>query len=403
MPGVTPSTYASRLTQIQSFKEVAWGTVGAATARWMGLAPYPSFKPFQKSTNYDEDRGSLQNAFNSNVLQLGGEFSLNFQYATYEDINFLLMCALQAVTPTGGNPYVYTYLAPKNAVNSLQSYTLEWGYDILTGRFAGCLGNKFTIKGEAKKQWEASLSGFYKSYDNYAAINIASSTNANPIEITTASPHPYATGDQVVITGHLVNTNANGTWVITKTGASTFTLTGSTGNGIGANTGTVAKIQTPAIADRTVEAIIFPGTALAIEGPAGSPGTTPFANVLLGFQLDAETQLNPIWGGDAKTPIAYAQDKVKPSLMLKLLYNAQVKALENTLLGGGRAVVQLKQTSGAKIAEIDFAGVLADDPQHYGNDSGAAFIDLKLEGQYDTGTLANQLKVEITNAVSALP
>ena len=83
-------------------------------------------------------------------------------------------------------------------------------------------------------------SKFYTLLDAAAPRAIASSTNAGPIEITMAAPHSYATGDRVSIMGHLVNTNANGSWTITVTGANTFTLDGSTGNGVGAATGTVA-------------------------------------------------------------------------------------------------------------------------------------------------------------------
>jgi hypothetical protein len=67
---------------------------------------------------------------------------------------------------------------------------------------------------------------------------IASSTNASPIEVTTAAPHGYTTGQKVAIVGHTVNTNANGRWVVTVTGASTFELDGSVGNGVGGATGT---------------------------------------------------------------------------------------------------------------------------------------------------------------------
>lgn len=76
-----------------------------------------------------------------------------------------------------------------------------------------------------------------------AAINISSSTNASPISVTTSTPHNLQTGDQASITGHQVNTNANGAALtITRTGASTFTINGSTGNGIGGATGTVQPL-----------------------------------------------------------------------------------------------------------------------------------------------------------------
>lgn len=65
-----------------------------------------------------------------------------------------------------------------------------------------------------------------------------SSTNASPININIVS-HGYSTGDTVVITSHTTNTNANGTWEIVVVDANNFTLTGSTGNGVGGATGTV--------------------------------------------------------------------------------------------------------------------------------------------------------------------
>lgn len=75
--------------------------------------------------------------------------------------------------------------------------------------------------------------------ENAVVLNIASSTNATPIQITTSANHGLGTNDQVTIANHLINTNANGTWFITRVGATTFTLNTSAGNGIGVATGTV--------------------------------------------------------------------------------------------------------------------------------------------------------------------
>ena len=69
------------------------------------------------------------------------------------------------------------------------------------------------------------------------AVAIASSTNATPIVVTTASAHNLTTGDRVTVTGHTVNTAANGTWLITVTGATTYSLAGSVGVGVGGATG----------------------------------------------------------------------------------------------------------------------------------------------------------------------
>lgn len=77
----------------------------------------------------------------------------------------------------------------------------------------------------------------------FTPISIASSTNANPSVITTATAHGYATGDVVEVLNHAVNTNANGTWVITVTSTTAFSIP-QPANGVGAATGTVQKMET---------------------------------------------------------------------------------------------------------------------------------------------------------------
>lgn len=72
-----------------------------------------------------------------------------------------------------------------------------------------------------------------------AAVNIASSTNATPIVVTTATPHLRVDGDVVTIASHLVNTAANGTWKVDVLSSTTFSLIGSIGVGVGGATGTV--------------------------------------------------------------------------------------------------------------------------------------------------------------------
>lgn len=66
-----------------------------------------------------------------------------------------------------------------------------------------------------------------------ATRNISLSTNASPIAVTMTAAHGYVTGDTIIITGHTTNTNANGTWEITVTSTTAFTLNNSTGNGVG--------------------------------------------------------------------------------------------------------------------------------------------------------------------------
>lgn len=85
-----------------------------------------------------------------------------------------------------------------------------------------------------------------------AAVNIASSTNATPIEVTTSASHGLLDGDRAEITGHATNTAANGVWYVLVISATKIRLysawtagavaTPSVGNGVGGATGTVQHL-----------------------------------------------------------------------------------------------------------------------------------------------------------------
>jgi hypothetical protein len=95
------------------------------------------------------------------------------------------------------------------------------------------------VDGELISYEDATLTGSFK-YDlgaHGAAQTITGATNASPIQITIAN-HGLGTGETVVVASVGGNTAANGTWVITVTGANTFTLNGPTGNGAYTSGGT---------------------------------------------------------------------------------------------------------------------------------------------------------------------
>lgn len=69
-------------------------------------------------------------------------------------------------------------------------------------------------------------------------VNITSSTNATPIVLTIPA-HSFAVGQRVRVDGHTTNTNANGDFYVSAVGATTITLEGTSGNGVGGASGTV--------------------------------------------------------------------------------------------------------------------------------------------------------------------
>lgn len=127
-----------------------------------------------------------------------------------------------------------------------------------------------------------------------ATLAITSSTNATPI-VVTAATSTLATGALVTISGHLVNTAANGTWKITKLTATTFSLDGSIGVGIGAATGTVQPLGSYQFGTGTSE-ITFTGAATdtfyikAVIVTGGTIGTT---GITFKVSLDAGRHYGP--------------------------------------------------------------------------------------------------------------
>jgi hypothetical protein len=68
---------------------------------------------------------------------------------------------------------------------------------------------------------------------------VSNATNTNPIAVTTTLPHGLQTGQQVGVYGVQGNTAANGGWTVVVTGATTFQLSGATGNAAYTTGGTV--------------------------------------------------------------------------------------------------------------------------------------------------------------------
>ena len=126
------------------------------------------------------------------------------------------------------------------------------------------------------------INGTWTSGVQQATKSISGATNATPIEIT-VSAHGYSTGDTVVITGVVGNTAANGTWEITSTGANTFTLDNSAGNGVRTSGGT-ARLR-----NNTVVRLASALTAnIASTGPGRTAWTAADGNVTTGFTIDSK-------------------------------------------------------------------------------------------------------------------
>lgn len=141
------------------------------------------------------------------------------------------------------------------------------------------------------------------SYSNAASLSIIPSptvgtvtaaTNASPIAITTAAPHGLATGAVVFILGVGGNTAANGAWIVTVTGGSSFTLDGSLANGAYTSGGTV---YTPTVAAFTADSA---GSASNATNPNV---VTQAVTALVGVSV---RNVAPWLGSDTESNVALA-------------------------------------------------------------------------------------------------
>jgi len=148
------------LIQAQIGKETTWGTAVTETAKLMGIDELV-IRPINEAEQFPDRRASLAPAYLSALTKIGMEGQMG-GVLLYEDLPYWLDNLCGEATPTGSDPYTYTYAAPLTAVpSSPRILTLTGGdsSDIYTA--AGVLLNGLTISGESNKplRWSAPLIG----------------------------------------------------------------------------------------------------------------------------------------------------------------------------------------------------------------------------------------------------
>jgi uncharacterized phage protein gp47/JayE len=138
------------------------------------------------------------------------------------------------IRPTIGNVYCPLTLSPVLALPS----TIQLGNDTLAINVDYWLLYNMVVDKTGTMEYPDAIEFNPTGGIEARTINITSSTNASPIVLTIGA-HSFFVGQRVRVAGHLVNTNANGDRYISAVSATTITLTGSVGNGVGAATGTV--------------------------------------------------------------------------------------------------------------------------------------------------------------------
>jgi len=328
-----PAT-AAKVVQISS-AEGTWGSTGVATIKLHGITDatlriLDNVETVPSVGWYGPSPVALQ-------VSQSGEFSFDMA-ATYEEMPRLLNGLFTGVGPSSGGspshssggtlgPWSYFYEAPVASVNVPYTYTMEYGTTGATYRAPGSVIKHLNIKGEAGGLWTMTADGF-------SQLIVASSC--------------------------------------------------------GLSSGPV---------DRTVNPIRMADTSLAIDVSTGTIGTTTAAATLISFELDVESNRHPKLFAGQVYPGAWGDAAYTGSLKVTAEFNATAKALVDQLLSTAGVVsvttaqtvkklVRIKAIQGSsmatKAAEIDFAGVLVDGAELFGDRDGNMTVDLTFNGWYST-------------------
>lgn len=221
-----------------------------------------------------------------------------------------------------------------------------------------------------------------------AAVNISSSSAANPAVITTSGAHNLLNGETVSINGHgPTNFVVNGTWVATILSSNTFSIPVA-GTGVGGANGTVqslrpgasavilgdgdsgsaANLNNPTIADldRTAFLASLTGTYKMVstifaqhDNSAGADWATlttsttgtyqAFTGTNFAVQNNGTLQPNDLIWVDLDTSIAFDKGTQSPSFAMVALFGSQeppgASPLYSKISGSGRLIPTQLQTS----------------------------------------------------------
>lgn len=171
---------------------------------------------------------------------------------------------------------------------------------------------------------------------------------------------------------------------------------------------TVSVGTLAALSDRTVEVIMGQPWTVYVDAAAGTIGTTQITTTAIAFKFSIDLNRTLVRSMDALIPDTWNQGKLAPEaakLSLTLRYNATSLAYMDALVPQTATFerqIRLKTTSGTKIFQLDFAGIVTEPPETRSDEDGVATMELEFTGKYNSA-LANYVAASVTNSVSALP
>lgn len=164
-------------------------------------------------------------------------------------------------------------------------------------------------------------------------------------------------------------------------------------------TGTLA-----ALSNRQVEPIRAADTVIYMDAFGATVGTTalPTGQIKATISVDTHRHLKDFIG--SISPTSWGIDQFDGELTIQFELDATSKALLDALIAPGLVtrLFRIKATSGTKVAQIDFAGVLMNPDNLFEDRNGNQTVTFHFAGQTDLGAFGNWYKASVTNSVAVL-
>jgi len=150
------NNYAQVKTQLG--RESTAGQAVAATVIWRG--PFASLEDARTKVTVEENIGLSVTAERTYTSQYLGRLAMPATELTFAQVVHILEAGIKTATPSGANPYVYTYTLPTdNTVNTIKTYTIEMVPVVATSDYREMpysFVEEFTFEGTAGEAWKMS-------------------------------------------------------------------------------------------------------------------------------------------------------------------------------------------------------------------------------------------------------
>jgi hypothetical protein len=134
-------------------REGTAGTAVAATTKWRGMGVLQDDSPVKFPA---EDIGIMTGTDRSFIPKKAGSLLLEAVPATFEQLPHILEMAVKTAAASAdgaGSDFIYEYVFPTTAPNTIKTYTIETGDNNEAEEMEYCFATDFTLTGDEGEAW----------------------------------------------------------------------------------------------------------------------------------------------------------------------------------------------------------------------------------------------------------